>query len=265
MFETNEEQKKKFKYILKAILMILLILAAVKFIANPNRETFRDSISFSGYGEVSAVPDIASVNFSIIQEAKTVKEAQSKVAEIEAGVLDLLKEYKIEDRDIKTESISFNPKYEYRYSARACPVGTYCPPGGKNVLVGYEAHENISLKIRNTDDVGGIVEGIGALDVTNLNGPNFTIDDEDALKEQARQKAIENAKEKAKSLSADLGIRLGKISSFYEQEDSVMPMYYKGAGMMDEMATSAVSEPSIRLPKGENTISSNVVITYWIK
>ncbi|MEK6918380.1 MAG: SIMPL domain-containing protein, partial [Nanoarchaeota archaeon] len=222
-----------------------------------------NTITFSGYGEVFATPDIANISFTIRKEAKTVKIAQEGVALIEKNVLAMLKTNKVEDKDIKTINASFNPKYEYRYDKQIIPCTQYdCPPTpGKSVIIGYEAYENISLKIRNTDDTGKIIQELGTIGVTELSGPNFSVDDEDGLKALARKKAITDAKEKAKSLARDLGVRLGKITSFSESGNYPVPIYSKG--MMLDSAESS-SAPAV-IPKGENTISSNVSITYELK
>lgn len=220
-------------------------------------------ITVSGHGEVQAVPDIANISFSIRQEAKTVKEAQEKVATIEKSALDFLKTNNIEEKDIKTENASFYPKYEYKYDAKLVPCNEYgCPPSrGTNVIVGYEASETISVKVRNTDDVGKIMQGLGELAVSDLNGPNFTIDDEEALQIEARKKAIENAKEKAKILAKDLGVSLRGVVSFSESDGYYpYPMMYA----KDAMETSVGNAPAT-IPKGENTISSDVTITYEIR
>jgi len=170
-----------------------------------------NTIAFSGHGEITAVPDIANVYFTISKDDKTVKDAQAGVALIEKKALDLLKAKGVDDKDIQTANASFNPKYEYRQAV--CPpipmgAGTagvtvspsspyYCP-SGKQVLIGYTASESITVKVRNTDSVGDIMQGLGTTGVSDLNGPNFAIDKEDVLKEQARTLAINDAKAKAK-------------------------------------------------------------------
>jgi uncharacterized protein YggE len=218
-----------------------------------------NSITLSGHGEVSAAPDIANVSFTIHKDAKTVKEAQEAVALVEKAALDSLKANKVEEKDIKTLSASFNPKYEYQQ--KICAAGSYC--GGKQVLVGYEAYENVSVKVRNVDDAGKIMQDLGGLGVTDLSGPNFSIDDEDVLKAEARAEAIKDAKEKAKRLAKDLGVRLGDVMSFNEGgEYPISPMYYGRDMMMSESAK--VSAPA-QLPKGENTITSDVFITFEIR
>ncbi|MFA5936404.1 MAG: SIMPL domain-containing protein [Candidatus Paceibacterota bacterium] len=259
----SSEQKirlyRGIKIALIAFLVAIFVNSFTQFCHNGNYDKTENTITFSGHGEVTAVPDIASVYFTISQDAKTVKEAQTKVAEIEKKALASLKANEIEEKDIKTTDASFYPKYEYQYDTKIPVTSSYRP--GKSVIVGYTASESITVKIRNTDNAGKIIQELGTLGVSNLSGPNFTIDNEDGLKAEARKKAIDDAKEKAKILAKDLGVKLGKITSFNESGNYPVPMYAKS--MMDE-SISGSSAPA-EIPKGENTISSDVSITYEIK
>ena len=106
------------------------------------------------------------------------------------------------------------------------------------------------------------MQGLGTIGVTNLSGPNFAIDDEDALKAEARKLAIDEAKSKAKILAKDLDVSLVKIVDFSESGNYPM-MYSNKLSMMEDGAYSAPA--SAQLPKGENTISSDVTITYEIR
>ncbi len=259
---TQEYKKSLFK--LGIVLGILMsVYFAVKIISDlKSYDTIGssniNSMSFSGHGEVKAVPDIANISFTLKQESKTVKEAQGIVTGIETKVLKFLSDSKIDTKDIKTTNSSFYPKYDYsNYCANAYPHP--CDPS-KPKITGYEVSEAINVKIRNTGDVGKIIDELGKLGVSELSGPNFVIDKEDALKAEARKNAIDDAKEKAEKLAKDLGIRLGKITSFNENGNYPMPMMY-AEGAMSKSADTRT--PSI--PKGENTISSDVTITYEIR
>jgi hypothetical protein len=271
----SPEQKIKIYWGLKIVLIAFLIAVAVNFLADRGNENKPENIiSFSGHGEVTAVPDIANVYFTISQDAKTVKDAQALVAGIEKKSLDFLKTSNVLDKDIQTANASFSPKYDYKQAI--CPpipmgAGTagitvnpsspyYCPPG-KQVITGYTASESITVKVRNTDDVGKIMQGLGTLGVSDLSGPNFSIDNEDTLKAQARKKAIDDAKAKAEVLAKDLGVHLGKITSFSESGNYPMPMYAK---TLSADSVSSGSAPAI-IPTGVNTISSDVTITYEIR
>lgn len=276
--ETSPEQKVRLYRGLKiALIVFLAVLAAnALFEGRGDRDENKapNTISFSGHGEVTAVPDIANVYFTISKDDKTVKDAQAGVAAIEKKALDLLKAKGVADKDIKTDYASFNPKYEY--SQAACPpipMGAgyagitvsptspyYCPPG-KQVIVGYTASESITIKVRNTDSVGDIMQGLGTTGVSNLSGPNFAIDNQDVLQTQARKKAIDDAKAKAEVLAKDLGVSLGKITSF--SENGNYPIMYAKSAMMDASGASAPA-PAV-IPKGVNTITSDVTITYEIR
>jgi len=273
--EISSEKKVNLYHGLRITLIVFLAVVAANALFNGRDENKTpNTISFSGHGEVTAVPDIANIYFTISQDAKTVKDAQASVVVIEEKALDLLKAKGVEDKDIQTANASFYPKYEYRNTVcPPTPMGAgsagiaispsspyYCPPG-KQVLTGYTASESITVKIRNIDSVGDIMQGLGTTGVSDLNGPNFAIDKEDTLKAEARKKAIDDAKAKAEVLAKDLGVRLGKITSFSESGN--FPIMYSTNSMMKDSA-SMEPTPAV-IPKGENTISSDVTITYEIR
>jgi len=284
--ETLDENKKR---IYRAGIILVFILSAyfaVKIYSELKKDTMLGestqpaTISFSGHGEVMATPDIANVYFTITKDASTVKDAQAGVATIEQKALDVLKAKGVDTKDIKTADASFNPKYEYKQAI--CPqptppvplnagagvsntsaiAPTYCP-GNKQVLVGYTANESITVKIRNTDTVGDIMQALGTTGVSNLSGPDFSIDNPDTLQAQARKKAIDDAKAKAQVLAKDLGVSLGKIASFNDSNGGYPVMYNAKSDAMTLGAVPAAA-PAV-IPKGQNTISSDVTITYEIK
>src|SRR3989338_4656392 len=61
-----------------------------------------NTITLSGHGEVTAVPDVANISFSISKVAKTAQEAQAEVAKIEKNALEFLRGKGVADKDIKT-------------------------------------------------------------------------------------------------------------------------------------------------------------------
>lgn len=274
MDNMTPEKKEKFHKAIRIALIVFIAVIVANIVSGSLRynENYNDNkpvntISMSGHGEVSAVPDIANVYFTIRKEAKTVKEAQDNVAQVEKKVLDFLKANNIADADRKAENIAFNPKYDYQYSMGGkmfpCTLSSTYPCPGQNVIVGYEAYESITVKVRNVDDVGKIVAGLGTLGATDMNGPNFAIDNEDALKAKAQKLAIDDARAKAEVLAENLGVRLGKITSFSDNGNNYpVPMYEKA--MTTGVAPN--SAPLVaQVPTGENTITSDVTITYEIR
>ncbi|MEK7069358.1 MAG: SIMPL domain-containing protein [Patescibacteria group bacterium] len=268
--EIPQEYRKNLYLVILTFFIILSLFLVARFFSEVRSYGMMGSreanvITVSGHGEVQAVPDIANVYFTISKDAKTVKEAQDMVAKIEKSSIDFLKGVGVGEKDIKADNSSFYPKYEYKYDTKIMmPCTQYgCPPqGGNNVIVGYTASESITVKVRNTDEVGKIMQGLGTLEVSQLSGPAFAIDNEDALKAEARKKAIEEAKGKAAVLAKDLGVRLGRVANFSEGGNYPVPMMYGKTAMMD--SATRESAPA-QIPKGENTISSDVTITYEIR
>jgi len=227
-----------------------------------NREA--NTIAFTGHGEVKAVPDIAGIYFTVEESKDTQTAASDEVNTKTKKVLDFLKSSGVGEKDIKTEGYNSYPKYS---SPENCPVYydsrlMFPCPTGEAKIVGYTVSQSVSVKIRKVDDASKIIDGINKIGVTNMSGPNFTIDDEDELKAEARRKAIEDAKSKARALAKDLGVNLGKIASFSESGYYPMPYAMGGAYKLDSAVEQAIPP---QVPKGENTISSDVTITYEIR
>src|SRR3989344_1037245 len=266
-----ENLMKEKSNLMKAVFILALlacIYVAVKIISEIKSYNFigggapaTNIISFDGKGEVFAVPDLATISFTIRDTQKEMKDAQDKVTAKESAVLSFLSSSGIDKEDIKTENYSSYPKYDYGTPCYGY-IGIPCRQEEAKI-VGYEVSEYVTVKIRDIAKAGDIVQGIGAVGVSEMNGPNFSIENEDKLKETARKLAIDEAKAKAKILSHDLGVRLVRIVNFSENGNYPIMYANKGIAMMD----SAVSEPaaSPELPTGENKIISNVTITYEIR
>ncbi len=222
----------------------------------------RPQITVSGMGEVTKVPDIAEFNFTVQEEGKTTKEAQDKATAKANAAIKYLRDSKIEDKDIKTVGYNVNPKYEYRTTS--CIAGVPCVPGTQ-VLTGYEVSQSVQVKVRDTEQAGTILSGIGNLAVSNVSGLNLTIDDKTELEREARQKAIDDAEAKARALAGDLDVRLVRITNFQENINGG-PIYYAKTEVMNQaMDSRGAAAPAPQLPGGENTITSNVTITYEIR
>lgn len=216
-------------------------------------------ISVNGSGDVLAVSDIASLSINISKDGKTAKEAQDLLNESITKTLTYLKEQKIEDKDIKSEYGGLSPKYSY--DKIVC--FTYPCPTQDPKIVGYTATQSITVKVRVVDNASLVRTGLATIGITDINGPTFSIDNEEGFKDQARSKAIAEARTKAEVLAKELGVKLGKVVNFSENVGNNYPMLESKSLMSTTRASSDVVAPT--LPKGENKITSNVTITYEIR
>ena len=221
------------------------------------------TINVTGKGEVFAKPDIATFSFSVEAKDASASVAQSNAAETMNGIIAYLGEAGVEEKDVKTEYYNLTPQYEYPETV--CYSG-YCPPRGEPKLIGYQVTQSIAVKVRDTAKAGDILSGIGSKGATNVSGLSFTIDDEDSLKAQAREAAIADAKAKAKELANDLGVRLVRMTGYWEDQSGPQPYYGMGGDMVKTMSL-AEEAPAVapQLPTGENKVATQVNITYEIR
>ena len=244
---------------LALFLLIQAVSALKQFHFIGSGVTASNTISVSGTGDVFAVPDRATFTVSVHEEAKTVADAQDSATKKSNAIIEYLKGAGVDEKDIKTTNYSVNPKYEY--SQAVCQPG-YCPPG-KQTLTGFEVYQTVEVKVKDTKKAGDLLTGVGSKGASEVSGLSFTIEDEDALKAQARDKAISQAKGKADALAKQLGVQIVRVVGF--SEDNNTPVYYGRAMAADSMSVGKGAAPAPELPTGENKITSNVSITYEIR
>ena len=262
----DDAEKNKISKALFAVLIMLAIflgaeaLNAIKEYSYIGRGTYAANvITVSGTGEVFTIPDTGLFYFSVIEGGKTVGDAQGKASTKINTIIDAVKAMGVEEKDIKTISYNSYPKYDY-VTNNICTNG-YCPQS-KQILVGYEVNQTISVKIRKTADAGAVLTKVGNLGASNISGLDFVVDDMDLVQAQARDKAILDAKDKAKIMSKSLGIKLIKIVNFYESGGQ--PSYY-GMNVMEKGVGVDMMPTIPQVPTGENKITSNVTITYEVE
>ena len=261
------ERNKNLFSILIVILIVffgcLIVLTGVN-IANSIKEgkyigqeiETKNTITVSGKGEIYAKPDLASVSFSVKNEAKQVSEAMKENTEEMNAVISFMKEQGIEEKDLKTTSFDIYPRYEYQ----RIETELYPYPPGKRVLIGYEITQSLQVKIRDLAKVGSILQG--ATDKGNIlvGALQFTVDKQEEFKAKAREEAIKSAKEKAEEIVSQLGVRLIRITNF--SENSVIPRYY---GLEEALGKGGGDMSDLQIETGENKIEVNVAISYEIR
>ena len=258
--DTNTEEVKKilkWTWIVLVILAIFLAVEALGAFKNlRNIDPAYNSISVSGEGEAVSVPDIAVFSFTVSADAKVASDAQGQVTKKMDVILAELKALGIEEKDINTTDYSLWPKY---ISEPTFCSPTFCPPS-RQVEDGYTASHHVSVKVRSTENVGKALALAGENGATGLSNVSFTVDDPDKILDEARAEAIKDAREKAKLLSKELGVRLVRVVSFYDNTGGgVTPYYAEGLDVVKTVA------PAPTIPIGENKVNMNVTIVYEIR
>lgn len=218
-----------------------------------------DTITVQGSGQATLPPDVAHVSFTVENTAPTVADAQAATTKQANAALDFVKGQGIADKDVRTLYYNISPQYSY---PNPCPPGALCPDYSRTPkIIGYQVSETIQVTIRNLSSVGAFLGGLGNLQVQNVSGPDFALDDSTAGYDAARADAIDKAKAQAARLAKQLGVSLDKIVNFSESSGGYpYPIYGMGASAMETK-----SAPTPQVPSGENTYNASVSITYEIR
>ena len=205
------------------------------------------SITVSGTGEVSAPPDLAELNVGVTTQGKTAKEALDANNAAMQKLMDSVKAAGIADKDMQTSNFSVSPRYQ---SSRM-----YSDPTG--LISGYDVSNTLGVTVRELDKLGTILDAFVGDGANTLYGIQFGFADPEALLNEARKKAIEHARTKAKLYAQTALVSVGTVLNIQESGAAIpRPMMGRMA-----MAESAASVP---IAGGENTVSASVQVTFAI-
>ncbi|OGJ60667.1 hypothetical protein A3C37_01970 [Candidatus Peribacteria bacterium RIFCSPHIGHO2_02_FULL_53_20] len=235
--------------------LLVVLIAGGSYIAGKTIEVrgYQPTlISVDGEGKVTAVPDIAELTFGVATgPQKTAKAAMDNLSKTMTAAFEAVKALGIEEKDIATESLYLNPSYDWS--------------DGKQTLRGYEANQQLRVKVRDLDKVSDVLSATTNAGANQAGGVQFTIDDPQGLRAEAREKAIKNAQEKAEVLAAQLGVELGDLKNFSEGGGYSPPVPYMMKSAMMEGVGGGMADAGVPLPAGEQEIQVNVNLTFEVE
>jgi len=220
-------------------------------IENLNISSQQEGIWVTGQGKVTAAPDIATLRLGIEAQEATVGEAQTQAAEAMDKVEAALTDNGVAEKDIQTQSFSIRRVTKWDREKE------------EDVVIGYRVTNMVTAKIRDIDKAGAIIDAVveAGGDLTRIDSISFSIDDPTAYYEEAREKAMADAKAKAEQLAELADVTLGKPT--YISESTYVPPVIRGAVYEEAMPTPASVETSIS--PGEMEIPLTVQVGYAIR
>jgi uncharacterized protein YggE len=231
------------------VYLILLSRNAWKSYAYIGRPTTqRDTISIDAEGKVTALPDIAKISIGVETQKKTVSEAQTENSTKMNAIIAKLKDLGVAKEDIQTTNYSIYPTYDYS--------------NGKQTETGFQITQNVDIKVRKLDSISDILAAVAQLGANQVGGVNFTIDDPESLRQQARLKGIEMAKSKAQALAEAAGVKLGKVVGFSESSSTPQPPIFYAKDMAAGMGSAPSAAPAVE--PGSQDVIVDVTVIYEI-
>ena len=205
------------------------------------------SISVSGQGEAIGVPDLATMRLGVEAFETTVQAARAAAAAAMDKMIAVLKGRGVEDRDMQTSSFDISPRFEVVEEQRK--------------LIGYQVSNRITVKIRDLDAVGSIIDEVVAAggDLTRFQGVSFSIENPKPLEEQARAAAGADLMDKAKQLAKLSGVELGTLVSINESGGSALRF-----SSLQEFTPAPDITPTTPIAPGEVEVMVTLQATFAI-
>ncbi len=199
------------------------------------------TVRVSGEGEVSVAPNVAKVSFAVVTEDSSTEDALNENNTRAEELINYLKNEGIEDNNIRTKGFTVRPLYEQIEDRRT--------------LYGYRVTNSVETYIEDMERVSSLIDGAVRAGANEVNSVQFLVEEEEEYKNEARKKAIEDAKRKAQETSSALGVKVGRVISFSEERDYYAPIQER----MDAVEGQVPIEP------GESDITVNVTVEYEIR
>ena len=214
-----------------------------------------NNVSVTATGKVSVVPDIVTFTAGYTISKPDIASVQKDLNEKNNALLSALKGKGIQDKDIQTSSFDISPKYRYEQIT------------GRQTTDGFTGSFRIFIKVRNKDKAGEIVDTAVTSGATTIDAIQFTLDNPEKMRSEARKLAGEAAKKKAEELASASGVGLGSLIAISESVDySPQPMV---ANMMKSITLGSSPDqlaPAVpEMSGGSLEIAITVNATYGIR
>jgi uncharacterized protein YggE len=204
-------------------------------------------IAMTGTGEVSARPDMVTVTVGVSEQAPTAAAALEANTAKMTALLDTLKAAGIAEKDVQTTNFSVNPRYEFDQQRQT------------QTMVGYDVTNQVTIRLRKLGDLGGLLDKLVKAGSNNINGISFSIADTKAMEDEARRKAVENARHKAEVYAKAAGVTIGEVLSISETMSYRPPMPMVAARMAADAA------PPVPIAAGEASVAASVDLVWELK
>ncbi|MFJ3669952.1 SIMPL domain-containing protein [Streptomyces sp. NPDC090106] len=164
------------------------------------------TVTVTGNGSATGAADIALVNAGVEVTAKTTTAALSAQSKAAGRLLDAVRGQGIAEKDIRTDSVSLSPVYDYQ--------------DGASTLKGYQAAQSFTVKVREVAATGALLEAVvkATGNAGRVNSVTFDLEDRSPLQARARKAAHDDAHAKAAQYARLSGHRLGRLVSLAESD-----------------------------------------------
>ncbi len=205
-----------------------------------------ESVSVTGTGRVTVVPDRFTFNVGVQTIANTVEDAVNENNRKVAAVLAALKKAGAQDKDIRTSNFSIYPQQDYTQ-------------GQLPRIIGYQVSNNVTVMRDKIAEAGKLLQAAIAAGVNTSSGLQFEVSDPAKGRDQGLKAAFDDARSKAVLLAQAAGRTLGRAMMISEGVQNQPPPYPMARAMAMKAEAGQVSDVPVESGSQENTYTVSAV------
>ena len=190
-------------------------------------------ITVIGNGKITAIPNYVQLQIEVITNGKEVSTASQENASIMNRVIQSLLVLGIPREDIQTAAYTITPTYDYF--------------DGKQVFRGYEVMNAITVKVRDINQVGTVIDTAVKNGANRVSGIQFKIDHADDYYQQALSLALRDAQMKANTIAETMHLHVPPQPIEVIEENITEPILYKSAVMATQNVTTPIEQGLITI------------------
>jgi uncharacterized protein YggE len=202
------------------------------------------SIRVTGDAKVTARPDRVQIDIGVTTRATQSQEAASQNARQVDAVLAAVRKA-TPAAVLKTISYSLNPTYEYHSN------------GAEPTITGYSAVNVVQVTLDDLAKIGTVIDSATLAGANHVQGIQFTLRDQDAVRAEALRQAATRARAEADLLAAALGLKVVRVLSVEENSPRMVPVRAYMGAPRTVMATATATP----VEAGTLEVNADVMLT----
>jgi uncharacterized protein YggE len=197
------------------------------------------TITVTGHGEASGIPDLAELSIGVSSNAKTAADALGAMSERADKLIAVLKDAGAADKDVQTTGLALQPTTD-----------------SSGRITGYGASSTVVAEIRDIAKVGPTIDAatrqVG--DDIRLDGVSFSFQDTGSLMSAARADAVKDARHRADEIASAAGLQLGDIQSISDATAQPLPV----------VAARGAGTASVPVEPGSQALAADITVVFGL-
>lgn len=233
---------------ISAVMLLAVILGACSTAAaqpvSPSDSPAR-TITVTGSGQVFLSPDIANISVGVHTEAEDAERAVADNNAQTQNVVQMLVDMGVDRQDIQTTNFSIYPRQDFDDQGRVRDIT-------------YVVENSVRVTVRELEDIGELLNAVVESGANNVFGIQFDLEDRVSALSDARQAAVDNARNVAEEMAQAAGVELGPLHSITVFGSAPTQVF-------EERALAADAGGAVPISPGQLSLTVEVNVVYEIQ